>query len=45
VQLGTHYLATDVSDGSRAELLKVLTPKQREALERLSGMTFEKKKE
>jgi RNA polymerase sigma factor (sigma-70 family) len=32
------------NDGSRAELLKVLTPQQREALERLSGMTFEKKK-
>jgi len=43
VQLGTEFLVTDLSDGSRAELLKVLTPTQREALEKLSGISFEKK--
>jgi RNA polymerase sigma factor (sigma-70 family) len=39
VRLGTEYLSNE----SRAELLKVLTAKQREALEKLSGMTFDKK--
>jgi uncharacterized small protein (DUF1192 family) len=43
VRLGTEYLLADLSDGSHAELLKLLTPKQREALEKLSGMTFDKK--
>ena len=37
-------LTDGLNDESRAELLKVLTPDQREDLERLSGMTFEKKK-
>ena len=36
-------LSDGLTDDSKAELLKVLTPQQREALERLSGMTFEKK--
>ena len=43
VQLGTTYLTSGLSDESCAELLKVLTRKQREALEKLSGMTLEKK--
>jgi RNA polymerase sigma factor (sigma-70 family) len=34
----------DFGDASGAELLKVLTPPQRQVLERLSGMTFEKTK-
>jgi RNA polymerase sigma factor (sigma-70 family) len=37
-------LSTSLTDESRAELIKVLTPQQREALEKLSGMTLEKKK-
>jgi hypothetical protein len=40
----TVFLADSLTDPSRAELLKVLTPEQREALERLSGLTFEKKR-
>ena len=38
------FLLGDLSEVSRPELLKVLTPQQREALERLSGMPLEKKK-
>jgi hypothetical protein len=33
-----------MTDASREELLKVLTPHQREILQRLTGMSFEKKK-
>jgi RNA polymerase sigma factor (sigma-70 family) len=40
----TQVLWDRLSDTSRAELLKILNPKQREELERLSGMTFEKTK-
>jgi len=35
---------SDMSEASRAELLKVLTPQQRHTLERLSGMTLDKSK-
>jgi RNA polymerase sigma factor (sigma-70 family) len=44
VELHSVVLLGGLSDQSRAELLKVLTSRQREALERLSGMTFDKKK-
>lgn len=37
------FLSDGVSDAKRAELLKVLSPAQREALERLSGMKLEGK--
>ena len=37
-------VVSDLSEGSRTELLKVLTPQQRQTLERLSGMTFDKSK-
>jgi hypothetical protein len=40
----TQVLWDRLSDTSRAELLTILNPKQREELERLSGMTFEKTK-
>ena len=40
----TRFLLTEVSDESRAELIKTLSPQQREALERLSGLRLEKKK-
>jgi hypothetical protein len=43
VQPGLSHVVLDGDDGSRAELLKLLTPKQREALEKLSGMTLEHK--
>src|SRR5262249_30704243 len=47
-KLSTQFLYTDLgfalTDESRAELIKILTPQQREALEKLSGMTLEKKK-
>jgi RNA polymerase sigma factor (sigma-70 family) len=39
------YIDSDrLSDASRSELMKVLTPAQRAALERMSGVSFEKKK-
>jgi uncharacterized small protein (DUF1192 family) len=44
VRFTTRFLLTDVSDESRAELIKILTPQQRAALEKLSGLTLEKKK-
>jgi hypothetical protein len=43
-KFSTHFLYTDLSDESRAELIKILTPQQRQTLEKLSGMTLEKKK-
>lgn len=47
-KLSTQFLYTELSTGltdeSRAELIKILTPQQREALEKMSGMTLEKKK-
>lgn len=38
------FLLDSSNDNSRAELLKVLSPQQRETLERLSGISVEKKK-
>ncbi len=43
VLLADYTRARLTTDGSPAELLKVLTPQQRELLERLTGMSFEKK--
>jgi RNA polymerase sigma factor (sigma-70 family) len=40
----TMLYTTDLSKGSRSELLKVLTPQQREVLERLAGISLEKSK-
>lgn len=40
----TFLYAADGSDPARADLIKVLSPQQREALERLSGMTLDPKK-
>jgi RNA polymerase sigma factor (sigma-70 family) len=41
---GTLWLSTQIYDSSRSDAIKVLTPQQREILERLSGLTFEKGK-
>jgi len=38
------YSTVDFSNTSRSELLKVLTPQQRSALERMSGISLEKQK-
>ncbi|HKA08345.1 MAG TPA: RNA polymerase sigma factor [Gemmataceae bacterium] len=38
------FFTNDLSKSSRSELLKVLTPQQREALEKLSGVALEKSK-
>jgi hypothetical protein len=48
VSAATHYLRSvivwDGHEPSRDEILKVLTPRQRAALERLSGTAVEPKK-
>jgi uncharacterized small protein (DUF1192 family) len=41
---GTNTLLYDAAGPPRGELLKVLTPAQRSALERMAGVTFEKEK-
>jgi hypothetical protein len=41
--LAVFFDVSTLSDEKRAELLKVLTPAQREALERLSGIKLDKK--